>query len=179
MSKDWSATIQEISSGALGSGKLLRLKVLGNSMSPLLETGDDVLVGSVEENQLKRGVLVVVRAQDEFLTHRLIGRNSSGWLTKGDNCRWLDPPSPAIVGQVVALERRGRPVDLRASYWRWANALLGRIGAWQAHFLQAVAFAGKHWSPAPAGKRTFPERAFARLAEIPFRIAVHILIPRR
>ncbi len=114
-------------------GKSFGLHVTGRSMWPVLRPGDVVRVRPVEPMTLRRGDLVVVRCHEELFTHRLIAVGAGKWRTKGDNCYEADPPvaAPAILGQVVAIERGERRMDWSRRRWRVAHRLLGWLGSLQ------------------------------------------------
>jgi signal peptidase I len=120
----------EISQGELAADGLLRLQVNGDSMAPLLQPGDSVLVAAVAPALIKRGDLVLFRRTNEVVTHRVVAKSRTGWRTKGDNRRQLDPAVglQEILGRVVAIERGAGKIDLQKGRWRATNRVLGLIG---------------------------------------------------
>jgi signal peptidase I len=105
----------ELSGASLPEQGMLRLKVTSQSMSPVLRSGDYIFVKSIPLEAIHRGDLLVTRREDGFLTHRLVARDSRGWLTKGDQNNQADFPVGAheIIGLVVAFERLGKLHSLR------------------------------------------------------------------
>jgi signal peptidase I len=129
-----SQVAQELAGVGLEKGDLLRLKVISDSMSPLLKPGDFVIVKWCSPESLRRGDLVVTKRDSEWITHRLVKVDEHGWHTKGDRCRLADPAvgGQEIQGVVTARERRGKLHGLQASHWGVINRMLGRLGWWEA-----------------------------------------------
>ena len=111
----------------LANGRELRLRVVSDSMAPLILPGDFITLEPVAGHQLRRGDLVILLRDEEWITHRLVARTQTGWLTKGDNRRRLDAPvaEGQLIGLVKAIERQGRIRDMTSRYWRFANRFLG------------------------------------------------------
>ena len=128
----------ELARAGLSDGERVRLNVAGNSMAPLLHGGDAVWAEPVLPASLRRGDIIVVRREQELVTHRLVAVGDGKWYTKGDNARHLDPPmtADAILGRVVAIERRGRRIELRGRRWAIVSRLLGFASWWQARLFR-------------------------------------------
>lgn len=102
--------------------------VNGDSMSPAIRHGDRLTVEAVLTGQLSRGdILLVLRAED-FVTHRLLFEDASGYWLKGDNRRAADAPVSAdrIVGRVTNIRRGGRDINPAAGWRKVANRWIGR-----------------------------------------------------
>jgi len=125
----------------LAQGALLRLRVAGHSMAPLIERGDLVLVQRANLEDLRRGDLLLVEQAGDFLVHRLVatprwrGARSCGpdthrVRTKGDNASYADLPLPPqdVLGRVVAVEKGGKIIELDRGQWPLVNRLLGLLG---------------------------------------------------
>ena len=130
-----------IQAGVTGKARL-RLLVTGRSMLPFLRPGDTVIVDPVEPDSLRQGDLIVVRRGEtmaNLVTHRLVALGNGVWYTKGDNAGHLDPPvyAEAIVGRVVALERKGTRVNLQNFRWSITNRLLGWLAPLEVRLHQA------------------------------------------
>lgn len=119
-----------------GVDRLIRLEVISRSMYPMLRPGDKVVVQEIQPEALRTGDLVVIRKQDEFITHRLVGRVSNSYITKGDGWRHLDPPvlEDSILGAVVIIKRKDKDISLQTKYWRLANLCLGYLNLWEGLF---------------------------------------------
>jgi len=84
--------------------------VEGQSMEPLLQTGDIVIVYKVDEGDLRLGDIVVYKKSDgSLIIHRIIDiyETSSAIviITKGDNNAFPDPPITAdqVIGKVLSI----------------------------------------------------------------------------
>ncbi len=127
----------EMVGGNSGMGPI-RLKIISGSMAPMLRPGDIVKVRPLKPKEsLQRGDIIVFQQSDANdpdlpLTHRLIGRSSAGWLTKGDSRLLPDALMlpQAILGKVIAYQRGQRWVDLETPVWRYLNRTLGWIHFW-------------------------------------------------
>ena len=144
----------EIAGGELTPGGHLRLRVVGDSMAPLLRPGDAVIVRPTCAENLQRGDVVAVRRGGQVISHRVVEVGGGRWRTKGDNSHRLDPQAPgeALVGQVIAIERGADRLDLRSGRWQVASRFLGLAGAWEAAlFRQGEAMGSLRSSALAAG----------------------------
>lgn len=121
--------------------QFIKLEVISCSMLPMLKPGDKVIAQKIDPKSLRVGDIVVFRRAGEFITHRLVGRASRQWITKGDHWRHLDPSlsEVAILGKVTAIERDSTCINLQTKFWRTAGLVLGHIHWWQGwcfHFLR-------------------------------------------
>ncbi|HEX7973069.1 MAG TPA: S24/S26 family peptidase [Anaerolineales bacterium] len=164
-------------------------------MLPLLRPGDEVLVQPGSPPDLRRGDLVTIDADPTGnqegrlpVTHRIVGRGVGGWLTKGDHCRFLDPPLPeqAILGRVVALQRAGSEVDLQTRRWKAANRILGLWGWWEVQtfdlsrrLYRSLAPAGPAAGAPAAGALPAWTEFLARCLAAPFRLVTWLVAGRR
>jgi len=126
----WQQTTVELVREELAQGGLIRLRVAGHSMAPLVERGDLVLVQRANLEDLRQGDLVLVEQGGDFLVHRLVASDTHGVRTKGDNASYADQPLPPhdILGRVVAVEKGGRTIELDRGRWPLVNRLLGLLG---------------------------------------------------
>lgn len=122
------------------AGGVLRVKVISNSMAPLMQTGDFLQVEAVLPGQLALGEVVLIQREADYLTHRLIAQPGGRWRTKGDNNLRPDPISAAdvIIGRVFCIERGRQSLSLQTRKWRLLNPLLASLGRleWQAFQVQ-------------------------------------------
>lgn len=130
MISDQVATAMKLAREQLARGALIRLHVSGNSMAPLVERGDVVLVRPVNLEDLHRGDLLLVEQGGAFLIHRLVAADAHGVRTKGDNASQADlPMTPQdVLGRVVAVEKGGRRIELDGGRWPVVSRLLGLLG---------------------------------------------------
>ncbi|MBM3130348.1 MAG: hypothetical protein FJ009_17185 [Chloroflexi bacterium] len=110
-------------------GKLTRVPVQGDSMTPLLQPGDTLVV-QCGAPRVRFGDLVLRWAASNdapehrvLLAHRVVklGRDDDGlwYVTKGDRCARFDPParSSDLVGKVVAIETGKTAANLVRRCW--------------------------------------------------------------
>ncbi|MEW6323777.1 MAG: signal peptidase I [Nitrospirota bacterium] len=105
------------------------LTVEGRSMSPVLRSGDAVMIRCCTADAVKPGDVITVADPAGLCTHRLIMITHEGgkrllW-TKGDACaHWDDPiDSEALLGKGVAMLRGGRHLSLEKG-WRALNFVM-------------------------------------------------------
>lgn len=79
----------------------------GYSMFPILMPGDELILSKRSIHDIRKGDIVVVAYPSKTVGHRVVAVNDSGIVTRGDNCRSVDPMvSPEhIIGVVVACVR--------------------------------------------------------------------------
>jgi hypothetical protein len=107
---------------------VLRLRINGSSMAPLLQDGESVIIQAIKTEALCPGDVIAFRRNAEIITHRLVAIRLQEVLTMGDNLYELDPPvSPEmILGHVIALERDEHQISLSRGGW----AIIHRVLAW-------------------------------------------------
>ncbi len=118
----------------LRSGVKVRMKIDGGSMHPWLRRGDTVLVGSADADQLMLGDILVIRQNNDILTHRLIAVNKYGWLTKGDASPSPDEPvsQGEILGRVEMIERGNSNIQLNVDWMRTSSRFLAWLACKEA-----------------------------------------------
>ena len=93
----------------------VRIRALGGSMFPVIRSGDVLSVRRCAVDAVRPGDVVLLQADDRLFAHRLIEkrgeRHLSSLVTRGDAHWRNDPlrPGSALLGQVVAVTRDGRP----------------------------------------------------------------------
>lgn len=120
---------QRIAAG-LAAGNELRLRVDGDSMTPLIRPGDVVIVKPAALHQLACGDVVTVRRPSgDIVSHRIIIRSDTALVTKGDNMRRPDPVWHAgdVLGRVVIIERGDTRIDLRSPRLQVVGWLVSRL----------------------------------------------------
>lgn len=78
--------------------------VLSGSMEPTVPTGSVVLVDTHKEP--KKNDIITFRMSDVYVTHRMIGEEQKGYITKGDanNCAdFQNVPVEKVTGVVIAV----------------------------------------------------------------------------
>ncbi len=120
---------------SLQNGRPTRITVTSNSMSPLLQAGDEIIIITTATEQLQPGDIITMATHTGLLTHRFWGLSAAGgqtWLiTRGDKPLWFDLPTPTadLLGRVIARQRDGRLLDLEAGGGRWLDSHLARLAA--------------------------------------------------
>lgn len=118
----WQASFKK-----LGYGKL---KIAGESMTPLINIGDRVKVSAIEDPRSVRvGALVLFKTNGYYLVHRIVGKlNSRDGLhfrQKGDATILSSIISAdQIIGKVTAIEKPDRIIHLNRFTGKSINLLL-------------------------------------------------------
>jgi signal peptidase I len=106
----------------------LWLPVLSGSMMPLLRTGDEVLIQSVNPNNIRPGDIIVFKDPDKLIVHRVIRRYDSGsptFLQKGDSTTAAEIiRSEDIIGKVIAVRKGSKIICLNDGIWKVVNHIL-------------------------------------------------------
>ncbi len=112
--------------------KSFSLKAEGNSMLPILHSGDVVYFRKPPFKKIKVNNLVLIRKDNKLFTHRAIYKNdkkSNFLITKGDN----NPESDGkiyprqIIGKVVKVKREGKEFDPNNIYLLQSSLYLQEI----------------------------------------------------
>lgn len=97
---------------ALANGQAVRVKVISDSMEPLLQAGDTLVLSRfpieyVADIEEFIGEMVTVVVGNTLITHRLIGYDKGSVQTAADRSGAIDPlvPIDALLGRVIARER--------------------------------------------------------------------------
>lgn len=102
----------------------VRLKVTGTSMLPAIWPNDILIVSSCTLSELSPGKIALYQRKGALVAHRITHVFDDHLITRGDSVSQNDAPVPEfeIVGRVVSIVRRGRPVSDRPS-------VLNRLGS--------------------------------------------------
>jgi signal peptidase I len=125
----------------LGKDQILRLRVSSQSMVPLLNPGDSVLVKQVDSSFIRLGDLVVLRQEQEPVIHRVITIKENQEIhTKGDNLPVRDPPLPIVdvLGRVITMESGNHTIDLTCAKWVRVNRILAVISKLESMSIQSI-----------------------------------------
>lgn len=113
---------------AVQQGQALWVTVNGDSMRPLIVSGDRILIEPVDSPRI--GDLITFYEMSTLCTHRVIGRvKKAGELllrTKGDCCGQWDLPIPveSILGKVAVIQKGDRRLVIDGPFWRFLNLTL-------------------------------------------------------
>jgi len=115
------------------AGRMIDVRVEGNSMLPLMRPGDTVSLRLTDGFVLKIGDLIAFWQNGNLIVHRFIRRrklDKSVWLCqKGDNLSgWSWIPADEVVGRVETIRSRGKQIDMNSNPWTWINRVMGILG---------------------------------------------------
>jgi hypothetical protein len=84
----------------------------GASMWPTLRAGDEALFVPFD-GEPQRGEVLLYRAGDRLLAHRLVGTTGAHLRLRGDAMPDEDPPvsRSAVLGRLTAIRRQGREIQ--------------------------------------------------------------------
>lgn len=116
--------------GLIAMGQQVTLQVSGDSMRPTLKPRRDaVVLAPLSQWPPKRGDILFFktgRSAGGYSLHRVRKLTPEGPIMNGDAQGWVEGPiaREAVIAQVVALLRKGQPVDIekpmyRAYVWLW------------------------------------------------------------
>jgi len=102
----------DLAAEVLRSGGTIRLQALGTSMLPSIWPGDVLSVENKPGEQAVSGDIVLVARERRFFIHRLIEKQSSQCITRGDSMPQNDAPvaEAQVLGKVSAIHRRSGAV---------------------------------------------------------------------
>ena len=160
---------------ALVSGASVHLSVISQSMSPLLKTGDIVIVEHVAQNEYNPGDIIVFESNRSMITHRLLAKQENHWLTKGDNAINPDPPlrPELILGKVSAIQKENHILKIHSRFWQYSNRTIASINLCQMRLLK---FVDRIISQIFGEKQIRGISLLYKLLTIPFRISTKLLI---
>lgn len=88
----------------VGIGGYATLEVVSGSMEPTIQTGDLIIIHQEKKEYQENDIITFMDVNGSFVTHRIVGRTSQGYLTKGDANKSVDPGyvrKEKIVGTYV------------------------------------------------------------------------------
>lgn len=119
----------------LDKDHFLKIKMTGFSMFPTLHAGDCGIVEKCRPDETKPGDIIVYRRNNKYIAHRLIRKDKSVLIARGDFNKFTDQPvtEDALVGIIRKFERAGET--------RRVNWLLGKVVI---HFPDLYQFFGRN-----------------------------------
>ncbi len=123
----------ELMRPVLENGAIVRFRATGWSMAPFIRDGDIISIAPIKYRAPGLGDVVAYASTGtgRLVVHRVIGRKFSSYLLQGDNL----PGKPdglvlaeALLGKVIRVERKGRPVSFGLGVERWLIAFCSRFG---------------------------------------------------
>ena len=110
--------IYEIIKIAFENDQTAIFKVRGMSMFPLLrDRRDSVTLKKIDEAPKNRDIILYKRDSGQFVLHRIVKVENGLYTLVGDNQSQLEYPIrlDQILGVVVAINRKGKEIDLSKS----------------------------------------------------------------
>jgi len=109
------------------------VKILGNSMRPLLEAGDEILVSLCTPEEIREGDLAVFGEFGRLTAHRIVKRVNSPqgtlFLEKGDGNLWASFIAPErLQGKAHAASKKGKRLYFQEPGWHRWNHWAARAG---------------------------------------------------
>lgn len=100
----------------LARGISVRFQAHGDSMHPVILSGDYLLVEPVAPELVIRGDIVLSLTERGLTAHRVVSTGPATFTTRGDNAPAADAPFSAaqLLGRVKAVERDGRSRPMHA-----------------------------------------------------------------
>jgi hypothetical protein len=122
----------ELAAQVLASGHTLRLQAFGTSMLPSIWPGDILSIDQRPEEEIVPGDIVLVARQNRFFVHRLIERDKSGWITRGDSLPLDDEPATEVqvLGKVSLIHKTTGSVAPAAQLSLITRMLAGTLCHW-------------------------------------------------
>lgn len=120
------ADIYPVIKEQLESGGNVKLPITGTSMLPLLVQGRDYVVLNTCNKAKINDIIFYRRDNGQFVLHRVIGIDESGYILCGDN-QWVKEfgiQDKNIIGVVTEINRDGKVFDVNNAkyikyYKRW------------------------------------------------------------
>jgi signal peptidase I len=159
---------------ALASDEAASLRVVGNSMVPLIRKGDIVFVRVHSTDKLSLGDIVVFLRGGEYVTHRYLKDNGTTLFTKGDNSIFPDVliDKQAILGQVYQINHQNSVRMLDGKKAKYIAIIIGLLSLTNANimiFLDAV------WIKLFGHRLNKYKIFFGRVISYPFRGLIRIV----
>ncbi len=125
-------TFLEVAQDVLNGGYEVQLDTRGDSMVPLIRSGNFLRVEAVKPEQLRLGDVIIYRAGGQLVAHRLVRKSWEGGLlrlhSKGDAFSWRvwEKVAPEEVLGLVTVVRgpRGRELRINAGWGRVLSLIL-------------------------------------------------------
>jgi len=101
-----------------GKKEKFLIKSKGNSMFPLLQNDDVVEYRRCAFKSIKENDIVLIHTGDVFMTHRVIYKNASRCITRGDNNSTSDNPlkKDQIFARAIRFKRKGKWYGIQDVY---------------------------------------------------------------
>ncbi len=120
----------------LACGRGVRFSAPGGSMRPAIRGGETIIAAPAAPGDIAPGDIILFLRGTRLVAHRVL-RIAAGeggaprFLTRGDAAAAPDRPFEAadVLGRVVAVERRGRRIDLATRHGAWSGRIARCLAA--------------------------------------------------
>lgn len=122
-------------------GKELKMTVKTDSMFPLLNPGDKIVVRKCIDDNLLCGDVIVYMIDYVSYVHRFIFKQKKDdqffLITKPDKAFFFNTPIPLnqLIGRIIAVEKKRLNINLESIFWKAINRFLGLFS-----FLEGIVF---------------------------------------
>lgn len=122
--------LAELMQATFTKGASFKFQVKGFSMSPFIKDGDVVTISPALNSSLGFGksVAFIHPETKKLVIHRIVGKNWTGYLIKGDSATKIDGliPRESILGVVTRVERKNKEILLGLGLERFIIAFLSK-----------------------------------------------------
>ncbi|MBP1676414.1 MAG: transporter related protein [Bacteroidetes bacterium] len=132
-----SAEIREWAEELLDNDRHLKIKMTGYSMFPTFKAGDYGIVEKCHIDEIHRGDIIVFRKKNGYVAHRLIQKNESTLITKGDFNYQYDPKVSVseLWGKITSYERAGKTYFIANGLQKMLALNFGKLSATSGHLI--------------------------------------------
>lgn len=122
---------------SMAQGQNPALIVTSNSMHPLLQTDDFVILEPANTSQLQPGDIITIHYDNDLITHRFWGLKDGKLMTRGDRPLIFDPPwhPTQLVGRVVTRQRKDHELRLTTKKGQEINQALYELAQKEVRWL--------------------------------------------
>ena len=120
-------------------------RVISNSMHPLINIGDQVLVEKTAINDIRLADIIVFKRNGKFTIHRVLGKHDFGeeryFLEKGDATHLASLiPEKSVIGRVSVIKKTQRTIHTISGGGRFLQLLFTYISYTSMKFWLIIEF---------------------------------------
>lgn len=106
------------------------LPILSNSMSPMIQTGDQICISKTDLADISTGDIITFWRGSLLITHRVVrkirNRQYIHFFERGERSALHSlVHEQAVVGKVVYIKKSDSIIDLNSLRWRMLNKIIG------------------------------------------------------
>ena len=107
----------------------IKVNLGGFSMWPFLKSNDIAIIKKVNFEDVILGDVLVFRANNKILAHRVMSVNIDSVICKGDSCVSCDPIvlKNSILGKIASINRAGKKIDFTAKKIQQKNRIIAKL----------------------------------------------------